>query len=87
MPRPLQQEIRDGIKLRLTEGGMSHLAIADEAGVSLQTVKNYSSNLATYGSILPPSVSRRGRPPLLTREMVDVCYFALVKARANSLSH
>jgi hypothetical protein len=83
MPWPLQQEIRDTIKLRLTESGMSHLVIANEAEVSLQMIKNYSLNLATYSSILPPSVSRHGRPPLLTREIVDVCNLALIKVQAN----
>ena len=46
--------------------------IADELGVSLQTVKNYSSNLKHFGDILPPKIRPTGRPPLLTKEMEDV---------------
>jgi hypothetical protein len=58
--------------MRLLEGKRNNTDIADEVGVSIQTVKNYSANLASFGDILPPKISRIGRPPILTQAMVDV---------------
>jgi hypothetical protein len=53
--------------------------IADELGVSLQTVKNYSSNLRNFGDILPPKVRPTGCRPLLKKEMGDVCVLSLLQ--------
>ena len=78
MPKHLAPEVREAIKLRLVEGKLDHLSIADDAGVSLQSVKNYSANLTKYGSLLPPSVTRHGRKPLLNKRQVDVCDFRVV---------
>jgi len=63
---------REAIKQRLHEK-KSHIAIAEETSASIQTVKNYSSNLKHYGVVLLPSISKRGRPPKMMREMVEVC--------------
>jgi transposase len=72
MPKALSVEAREAIKMRLLEGKRNNTDIADEVGVSIQTVKNYSANLASFGDILPPKISRIGRPPILTQAMVDV---------------
>jgi transposase len=71
MVGPLPQSKRDAIKARLEEG-RPHLEIAEEINVSIQTVKDYSSNLRMFGEVLLPSVGRRGRKPILTHEMVEV---------------
>ena len=71
MPKPLPQSKRDAIKTRLEEG-IPHTAIADEMNVSMQTVKNYSTNLKHYDTVILPSACLRGRPPILTQEMVEV---------------
>ena len=70
MPKPLPQSKRDAIRTRLNEG-TPHSTIADEVNVSIQTVKNYSTNLKHHGTVLLPSVSKSGRPPILTQEMVE----------------
>jgi transposase len=72
MGKILPQYKRDAITDRIRQG-VPHLDIAEEMKVSLQTVKNYSSNLKNFDSVLLPSVSNMGRPPLLTREMIEVC--------------
>jgi hypothetical protein len=72
MPKALGQEVRAAIKAHLLEGKLDHLQIADEVGASLQTVKNYSSNLRNFGDVLPSRTSRIGRTPVLTKEMIDV---------------
>lgn len=71
MPKALPQSKRDAIETRLKEG-IHHSKIADEVNVSIQTVKNYSTNLKHHGAVLLPSISKLGRPPILTREMVEV---------------
>jgi transposase len=71
MPKPLPESKREAIKVRLEEG-VSHFAISEEMCVSIQTVKNYSSNLKSFGDVVLPSNSRQGRPPIMTRKMVEV---------------
>jgi hypothetical protein len=73
MPKHLSHEARETIKMRLLERKLDHVDIADEVGTSIQTVKNYSVNLRYFGDILPPKLTRRGRPPILTQEMINVC--------------
>ena len=73
MVAPLRQSKREAIKQRLDEK-TPHINIAEEMSVSIQTVKNYSTNLKHHDVVLLPSVSRRGRPPIMTREMVDVSF-------------
>jgi len=70
---PLPQSKRQAIKQRLDEN-TPHISIAEEMSVSIQTVKNYSTNLKQHNVVLLPSVSWRGRPPRMTREMVDVSF-------------
>ena len=72
MPKHLTPEARETVRTLLLEGKRDHLAIADEVGVSLQTVRNYSSNLNNYGDILRPKVTRIGRPPIMNPEMIEV---------------
>ena len=72
MPQPLPQTKRDAIRTRIEEG-VPHIDIAEEINVSIQTVKNYSANLSHYGTVLLPSISLIGRPPLFTQEMIEVC--------------
>ena len=72
MPRHLSIEARETIKALLLEGEKDHVDIADEAGVFIQTVKNYSSNLLNFGDVLPSKVTRTGRPSLFTKEMRKV---------------
>jgi len=67
----LPQSKRDAIKQRLHEN-IPHIAIAEEMSVSIQTVKNYSSNMKHHDAVLLPSISRTGRPPALTRKIIDV---------------
>ena len=71
MVKPLPESKREAIKVRLEEG-VSHFAISEEMCVSLQTVKNYSSNLKSFGDVILPSNSRQGRPPIMTWKMVEV---------------
>jgi len=71
MPKPLPESKREAIKARLEEG-VPHFAISEEMCVSLQTVKNYSSNLWSFGDVVLPSNSRQGHPPTMTRKMVEV---------------
>ena len=70
MDKPLLQSKRDAIKTRLEE--VPHNAIVEEMNVSLQSVKNYSASLKAYDTVILPSISQRGRKPILTREMVEV---------------
>ena len=69
----LLQSKQDAIKQRLLEN-TPHIAIAEETSVSIQTVKNYSATLKHHDAVLLPTVSRMGRPPAMTREMVDVSF-------------
>ena len=62
---------RDAIQARLEEG-RAHIRIVEEMNVSIQTVKNFSTNWKHHGVVKLPIVSRRGRPPTLTRAMVNV---------------
>ena len=71
MVKELPQTKRDAIQARLKEG-RAHIRIVEEMNVSIQTVKNFSTNLKHHGVVKLPIVSRRGRPPTLTRAMVDV---------------
>jgi transposase len=71
MGKALHQSKRDAIETRIKEG-VPHFAIAEEMKVSIDTVKHYSSNLKNFGTVILPSISRRGRKPILTREMVEV---------------
>ena len=76
MPKHLSHEVRETIKMRLLEGKLDHVNIADEVGTSIQTIKNYSANLHHFGDILPPKRSRRGRPPTLTQGMINVQFYS-----------
>ena len=71
MGKALPQFKRDAIKTRIQEG-VPHFMIAEEMNVSIPTVKFYSSNLKNYGTVILPSISKRGRKPILTQEMVEV---------------
>jgi hypothetical protein len=84
MPKLLPQEVRDAIKTHLLDGKLNHLQIADEVGASLQSVKKYSANLRVFKDILPPRMSAIGRKPLLTKEMVNVCYVAYPCLKTHS---
>ena len=72
MPKHLSAATRESIQTLLLEGEKDFLAIADELDASLQTVKNYSSNLKNFGDVLPPRLRPLGRPSLLTKEIGDV---------------
>jgi transposase len=74
MPNPLSQAKRDAIITRL-EQGVPHLKIAEEVNVSTQTVKNYSTNMKHHGVVLLPSISKMGRPRIMTQEMTEVLIF------------
>ena len=73
MPQHLSLEVRETIRTLLLEGEKDHVDIADEAGVSIQTIKNYSSNLHNFGDILRPKVTGIGRRSILTQGMTEVC--------------
>ena len=72
MVAPLPHSKREAIKQRLEEA-TPHIRIAEEISVSIQTVKNYSSNLRHHGIVVVPIASKQGRPPIMTCEMVEVC--------------
>jgi predicted ArsR family transcriptional regulator len=80
MPRELPKYKRDAIKARINEGKKDLLDIADEMSVSDQTVKNYSANLHKFGSVLPPSIRKKGRPPLMSQEMIEVSPLCILSA-------
>jgi len=67
----LPQSKRNTIKQCLLENTL-YSAISEEISVSIQTVKNYSTTLKHHDAVLLPTVSRMGRPPAITHEMVDV---------------
>ena len=71
MGKPLPQSKRDAIKARLEEG-RAHFEIVEEINVSVQTVKNYSSTLKQYDTVILSSIGQKGRKPILTREIVEV---------------
>ena len=71
MVKELPQTKQDTIQAHLKEG-RAHIHIIEEMNVSIQTVKNFSTNLKHHGVVKLPIISRRGRPPTLTRAMVDV---------------
>lgn len=48
------------------------MAIAEELEVSMQTVKNYSSNMNNFGKVLPPKTWPQGCPSALNKEMCTV---------------
>jgi transposase len=56
----------------LIEDGATIQDIMDQVGCSRATVFNYKRNLKDFGTVLAPSISRMGRPPTLTDEMVEV---------------
>ena len=74
MGKPLPQSKRDTIETPIWEG-VPHFMIVEEMNVSIPTVKLYSSNLKNYDVALPPSVSLRGHPSLLMREMIEIKIF------------
>ena len=69
----LPQSKRDAIKQRLLEN-TPHIVIAEEMSISIQTVKNYSTTLKHHDAVLLPTVSRMGRPPAMTQQIVDVSF-------------
>ena len=71
MVKELPLTKRDAIQARLKEG-RAHIRIVEEMNVSIQTVKNFSTNLKHHGVVKLPIISRRGRLPTLTQAMVDV---------------
>ena len=71
MVKALPQCKRDAIQARLEEG-RAHIRIVEEMNVSIQTVKNFSTNLKHHGVVKLSIISRRGRSSTLTRAMVDV---------------
>ena len=73
MVAPLPQSKREAIKQRLDEK-TPYISIAEEMSVFIQTVKNYSTNSKQHDVVLLPSVSKRGRPPGMMCEIVDVLF-------------
>ena len=71
MVKALPQSKRDAIQAHLEEG-RAHIQITKEMNVSIQTVKNFSTNWKHHGVVKLPIVSRRGRPPSLTQAMMNV---------------
>jgi len=71
MVKELPQTKQDTIQAHLKEG-RAHIHIIEEMNVSIQTVKNFSTNLKHHGVVKLPIISQRGRPPTLTQAMVDV---------------
>jgi hypothetical protein len=67
---------RQAIKARLEES-VPHLGISEEVNVSVQTVKNYSSNLHRHGTPLLPSITAHGHPRAMTTEIVEVWFSGL----------
>ena len=70
--------IRRQLAQALIESGAKSLHVAKEVKCSLATVYNYKENIRLFGHTLAPSISRIGRPPVFTVEMLDVCPFILL---------
>jgi hypothetical protein len=51
--------------------------IATEAGCSEATVYTYRTNMLHFNEPMAPSISRMGRPKILTEEMMEVQPFAM----------
>jgi len=62
----------------LIEEGVAIQDIIEEVGCSCRTIFNYKSNIKNFGDPLSPSISKVGRPPTLTTEMIDVYYFSIL---------
>ena len=77
MPRALTQIQRDVVETRLRLS-VAHNDIVEEIGCSLQQIRQMSSNLKSFGSVVVPKVRKRGRPLKLTQEMVDVGPFSVL---------
>jgi len=56
----------------LIEDGADVQSIVDEVDCCRRTVFNYKRNIKEHGSCLAPSVSRMGRPPKVTDEIIEV---------------
>ena len=52
---------------------MPHAEVAQTVNCSIGQVKKMSANLNKYGSVVPPPVYKRGRPPVVDYEMRVVC--------------
>jgi len=50
-----------------------HIKISQEAKCSIGQVKKMSMNLNKYDSVVAPKFGKRGRPPIVTGAMRDVC--------------
>ena len=70
----------------LIEDGVDVQSIAEEVDCCRRTVFNYKRNLKQHGSCLAPSISRMGRPPKVTDEIIKVQYTPWVKLAFHSLS-
>jgi transposase len=70
MPIKLTQHLRD---LIVTEFALGHTnaAIASKHGISTSQVWKMRRNYTYYGDTQAPCISRRGRPPLLTKSQED----------------
>ena len=62
----------------LIVSNMSIQQTADEVECARHTITKYRRNLRFFGDCLAPSISRNGRPPALTQEILDVHFFSLL---------
>ncbi|KAI9869745.1 MAG: hypothetical protein M1830_005139, partial [Pleopsidium flavum] len=70
MPRALSHYARDLVAAKL-DSGMSLAAIHNDTNVSSRQIRRIRHNIQTWGSIVPPSLVKRGRPKILTLTMED----------------
>jgi hypothetical protein len=57
----------------LIEDGAPVQTILEQVGCCRRTYFNYRDSLKEFGTVLPPGISKIGRPLILTSEMVEVC--------------
>jgi hypothetical protein len=78
MPKQLPESKQEAIKTCLEEG-VPHFAIGKEICVSIQTIKNHSITFHSINSIILPSMSRQGRCPIMTLEILEVKMLSMAK--------
>ena len=64
----------------LIEDGADVETIADEVRCTPRMAFNYKRNLRDNGTCLAPSISRKGRPSILTEAMIEVQLMCSLKS-------
>ena len=85
MDRSLTNTQNDTIKTML-KAHTPQKDIADVINCSIRQVKRVKKNLANWGSVNAPKLSKAGQSSVLTKESIDVIHFLYITLDLCSIS-